>query len=114
MKTNRLKMSQNNESAELALAISAIRDLITAKVEAEAQIADYLEHLASAKAMLHSVRTEPKTPENKQYLKAAGAAWRASIRAYELGIMAYQGDIDSYNEEIDVILKRTPEARQDH
>jgi hypothetical protein len=92
----------------------AIRELTTAKAEAEAQIANCLGCRASEKAMLDSLHAEPETHENKQYLKAAKKACRIGIKAWNLSIAAFKNDIDTHNSEIDAILKRTPEARQDH
>lgn len=107
-------MSHNTIFNEPTAAISAIKSLMTAKAEAEAQIANCLKELASAKEMLDSVLTEQKTPTNKQYLKAAKTAWQASIEAYEASITAFRCDINSYNAEVDAILKRNPEARMDN
>lgn len=105
-------MSRNLEFSELASTVSAIRNLTAAK--AEAQLADCLRNLASEEGMLDSLLAEPKTPANKQYLKAAKEACRAGIKAWTLSIAAYQNDIDMYKSEINAILKRNPEARLDN
>ncbi len=94
--------------------MSAIRDLTAAKAETEAQIADCLRNLASEKGTLDSLLAEPKTPTNKQYLKAANQACRAGIKAWKLSIAVYQKDVDRYKAEINGILKRMPEARIDN
>ena len=107
-------MSHDHESPVLASAISAIRDMTAAKAEAEAQIANCLRSLASEEAMLVSLLAEPETHVNKQYLKAAKKACRLGIKAWNLSIVAYQNDVDAHEVEINAILKRTPEARQDH
>lgn len=107
-------MAHHHESPELILAMTAIRDLIAAKAEAEAQIANCLRSLVSEKSMLDSLLNEPETQENKEYLKAAKKACRLGIKAWNASITAYQSDIDTHKVEIDAILKRTPEARLDH
>lgn len=114
MKVKSTKVIEYAASPELATAISEIRDLTAAKAKVETQIADCLRNLASEKAMLDSLLSQPVTLENRQYLKAAKSACRMGIKAWKLSIKAYQGDIDSYNSEVDDILKRTPEARRDH
>lgn len=107
-------MPHNTNFNEPEAAMSAIRNMKAAKSEAEAQIANCLQNMASEQMMLDSLLSEQMTLANKQYLKAAKKACQLGIKAWKLSITAYQSDIDSYNAEIDEILKRTPEARMDN
>lgn len=107
-------MSHNLKIPEVELAVTEIRNLKSARAEAEAIIADCVKKLAIAEEKLDSLRAEPKTTVNAEYLKAANVAWRASIEAYEASISAYQADVDTYTSTIESILKRIPEARLDH
>jgi len=108
------KMPDKLEFPDLDSAVSTINNLSAAIAEAETLIADNQREMALAEESLASLLAEPTTPTNKQYLKAAKTAWRASIKAYKLSIIAFQGEIDSYTEEIDSVLKQTPEARLDN
>ena len=107
-------MAPNPEFPEADKAADAIRELTAAKTEAEKRIADDIAELDKAKARLKAISAEPKTLENAAYLKAAKKAWRLSITACKSSIVAYQGDADIFQSEIDEILERIPEARQDN
>jgi hypothetical protein len=104
------EMSHDLEFSDLAQAMSAVRNLKTAKAEAEARLADCLKNLASEEGMLNSLLAEPKTPADE----ASRKAFRAGIKAWKASIAAYQHDINSCQAEIDAILTRNPEARVDH
>ena len=76
-------MSRKLEFREVDSAASAIRELTASKADAEAQVADCHAQLDSCKEKLASILAEPITATNKEYLKAAKKAWRASIKAYQ-------------------------------
>ncbi len=107
-------MPPNHESTEIAGAVSEIKHLTKEITAAESQIADCRKNLASEEGMLASVLATAETSENKEYLEAAKKACTAGIHAWLLSIKAYQNDIDTYKSEINVILKRNPEARMDN
>jgi hypothetical protein len=107
-------MNGKLEFPEVEVAVSEVSRLLEPKTESEAQIATSLRGLAEAKEKLVALRAEARTNENAEYLKAAKKAWRASIKAHELSIVAFRGDTVSYDAEIDAIIKRVPEARQDN
>jgi hypothetical protein len=99
---------------EVEVAVSEVNRLMEAKTETEAQIATSHKGLTEANEKLVALRAEARANENAECLKAARKAWRASIKAHELSIVACRGDIVSYDVEIDAIIKRVPEARQDN
>ena len=106
-------MSHNPESPELAAAASQVKRLTLEISAAEVQLADCLNNLASEQGMLESILSTTETPKNKEYLEAARIACKAGIKAWSLNIAACQHDIDNYKSEINAILERNPEARQD-
>ena len=106
-------MSHTLEISEIDSAADWIWNLTKAKVEAEAQLADCLKHLAEAEADLAFFLAEPKTTVNAEYLNAHKRACRSSIEAWEASIVAFKSDIDTYKTEIDDLDKRIPEARID-
>ena len=107
-------MPTNNESPELAAAVSEIQHLMTEVSAAEAQIADCQKQLSSEEGMLKSILTTAETPTNKEYLEAGKRACNAGIKASLLSITAYQNDINAYKTEISAIYKRNPEARMNN
>lgn len=104
-------MSRNTEPSKRASALSAIRDLTAAKVEAETQIAHCLRHSASEERMLRSLLAKPKNSANKQYLILGKKACRTGIKAWKLSIKAFRNDISRYESEISAILKRIHDAK---
>ena len=106
-------MSAKLEFPEVEVAVAEVKRLMEAMTETEAQIATCRRGLAEAKGRLVARCAEVRTNENDEYLKAAKKAWQASVKAHELGIVAFRGDIVSYDKDIDAIIKRVPEARQD-
>ena len=107
-------MSHTLEVSKVDSAAERIWNLTKARVEAEAQLADCLKHLAESEADLAFFLAEPKTIVNVELLKSHKRACRSSIAAWEASIVAIQSDIDTYKTEIDDIVKRIPEARRDH
>jgi len=114
IKNGSRKMNTNLEFPDVDSAAAAIRNLTKAKGDAEAQIAECLEQMASEEAMLASLLAQPKTTTNSEYLKAGKKACRLGIKARKLSIVAYQNDIGIYNLQIGDITKRIPEARLDN
>ena len=109
--------SSNLTFPEQESALSEVRNRTEAIAESEAQIAECLKLTVLAKAMLASTVAELKTETRELHvkaLKASRTAWRASLKAYALRIVYHRSVIDGHKQEIEVTLKRTPEARRDN
>jgi hypothetical protein len=92
--------------------VDSIQTLVTKMTEANIQLADCIQHLASEKKKLDDLIAAPKTNENETYLIAAKKACKSSIKAWKMSIEAFRYDIEMYESEIDDVLKSNPEAAQ--
>ncbi len=104
-------MNVQLNTSEIDVAVAEVRRLMALKVETNDLIAAQHRDLADAKRKLAHFYGEGSSPEQ---LKSADEIWRLTVKAHELSVIAFEGDIAMYDEQISTIVKAVPQARQDN
>lgn len=107
-------MRHEPDSANVEAAATTIRNLKIAIAEAESHVQESSKNLVHAQQMLKSLAVKNDAPGHEEYVKAARQAWKKSVNAEKLSLVAWQSDIDTYRSEVDDILQRFPQARLDN
>lgn len=99
------------DASNIEHAVSEVRKLMSLKAEANALIAAAHKDLAATRVKLDNFYPEGSSPEQA---KTAKEIWRLTVEAHDLSVIAFEGDIAMYDEQIDAIVKAVPLARLDN